>query len=171
VVVVVGLETLVRSGDAGANHALVGRIYRELDELGERHGVERIKVVGDAFYAACGHNRPYIDHAPRTVSFAADAQDSIRELGSGSSVDLDVVVGVATGQVAVGMTLESGLVYDAWGPTVAEAHHLARFGRRSQILVTETTKEMLPDSIEAGPIPVAEATAWVITSTSVGGSA
>ncbi|MGB5759357.1 MAG: adenylate/guanylate cyclase domain-containing protein [Acidimicrobiales bacterium] len=171
VVVVVGLGALVRLGEAGSDRTMVDRLHGELDELADRHGLERIKVVGDAYFAACGHNRPYIDHAPRSVSFAADAQDSILELGRRSTLDLDVVVGVDTGPLTVGMTLESRLVYDAWGPTVTKAHHLARLGRRGQVLVTDATRLLLPESIEAEPLTFDEATAWLVTTASVRGPA
>jgi class 3 adenylate cyclase len=169
VLVVVGLGALVGPGKLETSRALVDQLHSELDEIGKRHGLERIKVVGDAYYAACGHSRPYIDHAPRMLSFAADAQDSIRELGSRSSVDLDVVVGIHTGPVTVGLTLESRLVYDAWGPTVSYAHHLARLGRRGQVLVTESTKSLLPDSIETEAVPADGETVWLVTTTTVGG--
>ena len=52
---------------------------RELDELARHHGLEPIKIIGDEYYAACGHDRPYIDHAPRTIAFAADAFDLVHE--------------------------------------------------------------------------------------------
>lgn len=172
VIVVVGLGELVRMGEGDGNRELVDRLHHELDEIGERHGLERIKVVGDAYYAACGHNRPLIDHAPRTLSFAADAQDVIRELGSETTGGLDVVAGIHTGSVTVGMTLESRLVYDVWGPTVSVAHHLARLGSRSQILVSNATRTLLPETIQVearGDDTPDDQTIWVVSTSSVGG--
>lgn len=172
VIVVVGLGELVRMGEGDGDRDLVDRLHHELDEIGERHGLERIKVVGDAYYAACGHNRPLIDHAPRTVSFAADAQDMIRELGSETTRGLDLVAGIHTGSVTVGMTLESRLVYDVWGPTVSVAHHLARLGSRSQILVSDATRTLLPDSIRVDARhdnSRDDQTIWVVSASSVGG--
>lgn len=162
VVVIAGLASLVRPLDDGAervggsNRDIVDRLHGELDQIGQRHGVERIKIVGDAFYAACGHNRPYVDHAPRIVAFAADAQDSVRELGAEVQVDLDVVAGAHTGPVTVGMTLESRLVYDVWGTTVSTAHNLARRGQRGEIIVTRAMQELLPGSIRTEPVDGAD---------------
>jgi len=168
VAVITGLGSLVRAGDGTSNRELVDRLNSELDEIGLRHGLERIKIVGDAYFAACGHSRPYIDHAPRTVAFSADAQDVVRELGKQASVDLDVVAGVHTGPVMVGMTLQSKMMYDVWGPTVTTAHHLARSGHRGQILVSEATRSLLPDTIETNAAPDAEST-WVVSTLTVGG--
>jgi class 3 adenylate cyclase len=169
VIVVDGLGDLVRIGEGETNRVVLDRLMEELDELAERHGLERIKIVGDAYFAVCGHHRPYIDHAPRALSFAGDAQDAVRETAIGRGVSLDVTAGIDTGPVNVGMTRASGLVYDVWGPTVSIAHELARIGRRGQVLVSPTTLALLPESIEAQQLP-GEREASVVTVSSVGGA-
>jgi class 3 adenylate cyclase len=151
VAVVVGLGALVEIESGDASRALVDRLLAELDDLAERHGIERVKVVGDAYFAACGHDRPYLDHAPRLVAFASDARDAIRELGAATRDGLDLTAGVHTGPVTVGMTGGARLVYDVWGETVTVAHAVVRRGRSGQILVTETTRQLLPDSIVVEP--------------------
>jgi class 3 adenylate cyclase len=151
VAVVVGLGALVEIESGDASRALVDRLLAELDDLAERHGIERVKVVGDAYFAACGHDRPYLDHAPRLVAFASDARDAIHELGATTPDGLDLTAGVHTGPVTVGMTGGARLVYDVWGETVTIAHAVVRRGRSGQILVTETTRQLLPDSIVVEP--------------------
>jgi class 3 adenylate cyclase len=143
----------VDSGDA--SRGLVDRLHGELDELAERNGIERVKVVGDAYFAACGHDRPYLDHAPRMVAFATDARDAIRELGAGTRGGLDLTVGIHTGPVTVGMTGGTRLVYDVWGETVTEAHAVARRAANGEILVTDTTRALLPESVELTRVEVA----------------
>ena len=145
VVVVTGLGALVRLGSDRSDRELVERLHTELDDLADSHGLDRIKVVGDAYFAACGHDRPYIDHAPRVVQFAAAARDAIRELAG--PADLDGAAGVATGPVTVGMTGGHGLIYDVWGPTVTTAHALARRAGRGQILMTPDVRALLPESL------------------------
>lgn len=153
VIVVEGLSALVQVGSDTSSRDLVDQLLSEIDELAERHGIERIKLVGDAYFAAVGHDRPYLDHAPRMVSFASDARDAIRELSSASSTasddgaGLDLAVGIHTGPVTVGMTGGARLVYDVWGTTVTVAHAIARRARRGQILVTDATRALLPESI------------------------
>lgn len=151
VAVVVGLGALVEVDSGDASRALVDRLLAELDELAERHGIERVKVVGDAYFAACGHDRPYLDHAPRLVAFASDARDAVRELGATTPDGLDLTAGIHTGPVTVGMTGGARLVYDVWGETVTVAHAVVRRGSAGQILVTGTTKELLPDSVVVDP--------------------
>lgn len=149
VAVVEGLSALVEVGSDSASRDLVDRGLAEMDELAARHGIERIKVVGDAYFAAVGHDRPFLDHAPRMVSFASDARDAMRELrgASGNESALDLAVGIHTGTVTVGMTGGTRLVYDVWGETVTLAHEVARRAGHGQILVTDTTRALLPESI------------------------
>jgi class 3 adenylate cyclase len=171
VLVVLGLGDLVRSDANGADRETVDRLHAELDELALQHGLDRVKVVGDAYFAACGHDRQYIDHAPRAIAFAADAHDVIRELSVDSPADLDVAVGIHTGSVTVGMTGGARLVYDVWGATVTSAHHLARRAGRGEVLVSGPTKDLLPESIEAEPYSRQsdDEVMWSINTLSVGG--
>lgn len=173
VIVVAGLGDLVRLDRDGADRELLDRLTAELDDIGGRHGLERIKIVGDAYFAVCGHSRPYIDHAPRVLSFAADAQDAVREHGTATDGGLDVVIGIHTGPVNVGMTRETGLVYDVWGPSVTLAHDLARSGRRGQILVSGTTRVLLPETVTTEPIDgdrSVEHEVFVVSAETVGGT-
>ena len=168
-VVVLGLGDLVRVGETSSERDLVDRLHADLDEAAERHGLERVKVVGDVYFAACGHDRPLIDHAPRAVAFAADAEDAIRAISAHSSADLAAAIGVHTGPLTVGMSGGTRLLYDIWGETVTAAHYLARQAPREAIVVSESTRTLLPDSVET--TPMIEGDAWVVMTTSVEGPA
>ena len=168
VIVVRGMGELIRVGDAGTNRDLVDRLHAELDGLAEEHGIDRIKVVGDAYFAACGHDRPFIDHAPRVVTFASDARNAIRALGDGAAIRLDVAVGVDTGPVTVGMTGNARLIYDVWGDTVSWAHLLARSAGAGSIVVSDATHSMLPLEVTSDATEVAGATAWIVSDAAIG---
>ena len=141
VAVIRGLDEPIdtRQGD----RALVDELLGELDELAELHRLERVKIVGDAYSAACGHDRPLIDHALRATAFAVDAQNAIDQALGGAG-HLRSSLAVASGVVSVGMTGASGLVYDVWGPTVTHAHRLARRAEPGTVLVSDETRRRLP---------------------------
>ncbi len=145
-VVVLGLGEIVREGSAETNRRHMERLLGELDDIAHRHGVERVKVVGDVYVAACGHARPYIDHVPRTVAFAKEAVESLHEVGSRAGFDLRAAIGVHTGRVTVGVTAATRLLYDVWGEPVTVAHHLARRAVADEILVSGDTRRLLPES-------------------------
>jgi class 3 adenylate cyclase len=53
------------------------------------------------------------------------------------------------------MTGGTRLVYDVWGETVTEAHAVARRAANGEILVTDTTRALLPESVELTRVEVA----------------
>jgi class 3 adenylate cyclase len=150
VVVVLGLGRLLSVDPAGARRTL-DELHREIDALADEHGVDRIKVVGDAYFAACGHDRPYIDHAPRVVAFATDVVGAVAAGSGRAGVRLDATIGITSGPVSVGMTGGDRLVYDVWGPTVTTAHTLARSARAGEVVITDVTRRRLPGELAVSP--------------------
>lgn len=159
VVVVAGLGELVRS-DQGASQALVGHLHAQLDEVGLVHGVDRVKIIGDAYFGVCGHDRLYIDHGPRVVAFAIDARDAVRDVAGRSSVDVDVAVAIHTGPVTVGMTGGERLVYDVFGETVSFAHQLARLAPTGDIVVSDATRRLLPAATAVSAVVDGDQPVW-----------
>lgn len=163
VLVVQGIAELVRERTAESNRALLHSLIDELDEIAETNGLERVKVMGDTYYAACGLSTPYLDHAPRSVSYALQARELLLRMSEDDAVDLDISVGCHTGSVTVGLTGGSRLVYDLWGDTVTRAHRLARAAGIGQILVSEETRQRLPsDEATERVVPADGATAWAV---------
>ncbi len=142
VLVVDGLGGLVRRSTLDASREVLDRLVAELDELAGRHGLERVKLVGDAYFAGCGITHPYLDHGPRTVAFALEARDLVESLGADAS--LRVSAGIDSGDLNIGLAGSSRLVYDLWGPPVTAAHSMARAAHPGEILVSESTHDLLP---------------------------
>ena len=146
VVVVLGLGRLLADDPVGSRRTL-DELHHEIDGIAEAHGVDRIKVVGDSYFAACGHDQPYIDHAPRMVRFAAEVADAVSDVSQRAGVTLSAAIGVASGPAYVGMAGRDHLIYDVWGPTVSSAHTLARSAGPGDVVMTEAARERLPADI------------------------
>ncbi|MFK8025044.1 MAG: adenylate/guanylate cyclase domain-containing protein [Ilumatobacter sp.] len=149
VVVVLGLSDLVRDSSGSADREVIDHLVTQLDEVAAVHGCDRIKVVGDAYYAACGHDRPFIDHAPRSIAFALDAIDAVEALDI--DADLELAIGVHSGPVTTGTAGGASLVYDVWGLTVGTAHVLARTARAGEVRTSAETSALLPDKYLVEP--------------------
>lgn len=143
VIVVSGLGRLMQSGDTARVRALLDRFVDETDALARQRGLDRIRLTGDTYFAACGTVRPHIDHAARAVSFVLDVRDLVRDLGEGDE-RISITVGIDSGPVTVGLTGGSDLVYDAWGTTVQRAADLARAERPDTIFITSAVRAQLP---------------------------
>lgn len=160
VFIVDGLAELFRTRDADANRTLMNSIVDGADELAAAGGLERIKVMGETYFAVCGTTTPYLDHVPRTARFAEQIRDEIRRVADDASLDLDVSAGIHSGPVTVGLIGDSRLIYDLWGETVDEAYALARAGDRGEILVTDAVRDRLPNGADLVRFDSGEISAW-----------
>ncbi len=147
VIVFKGLGDLVRDGSKEAVRDVLDRLVSDLDDLAEVHGLERVKLTGDTYVAACGTTRPYLDHAPRTVRFALAVADLIADVSAEEGHALSMSAGVDSGPVTVGLAGGAQLVYDAWGPTVTSAARLGRTGSAGQVLVSAAVRSTLPPGL------------------------
>ncbi|WP_172327638.1 adenylate/guanylate cyclase domain-containing protein [Mangrovicoccus sp. HB161399] len=114
---------------------LVGRLaelFLAFDGIAERHGIEKIKTIGDAYMAACGVPEPAEDHAARAFDFARDLIAATRD-GSGG---LDIRVGLHAGPVVAGLIGRVRFLYDVWGETVNLASRLESTGVPGHIHLT-----------------------------------
>ncbi len=165
VVVVLGLSELVESSGPSGRRVVEG-LHAELDGLAESHGLDRIKVVGDAYFASCGHDRPYLDHAPRAVSFAADARDAVDALAADDR--LTAAIGVHTGPVTIGMIGGERMIFDVWGDTVSYAHLLARRATGNEVLLSDEVHDYLPEEMVAEATTIDDVTVWALPLSTVG---
>jgi hypothetical protein len=148
-VVSVVIGDIGRSGDDDAGEVardFVEQMIEELDATADDHGLRRIKVVGDAWFAICGLDTPHVDHIARSIRVAIAAVRPNADIGEHTSVG-DASVGIALGPVSAGLAGSDHLIYDAWGPTVAEAGRLARLAPTGTIFVSEVVVRQLPADI------------------------
>lgn len=164
VLVLNGLGDVVARGSLEEGQELLHDVIDELDGLADVHGLERVKVLGDTYYAACGLSTAHLDHIPRSVAFALQACDAVQSIGDRAGFPFAPSAGVHSGTVTVGLTGERRLVYDVWGETVSIAHRLARLASPGAIYVSETTKDRLSAHHRTRPTgtPVAGREAWVV---------
>ena len=146
VVVIRGLGSLMRDGSTAAARDLLDDFIGEADALAKQHGLDRIRLTGDAYVAACGTVRPHLDHGQRAAAFVLDMRDLIDDLAGGND-SIQIGAGLDSGPVTIGLTGGSRLVYDSWGPTVRNATELARRATSGEVLVSMTTRSLLPSSL------------------------
>ena len=129
------------------------RLFRWFDEIADRHGLEKIKTIGDAYMAVAGAPVPAPDHRRAALAMAVEILEGSREreLRWPSGDPMEVRGGAATGPAVAGVIGERKFAYDVWGDTVNLASRLEEHGEPGQFLISERTAEEAPDRYAFGP--------------------
>jgi class 3 adenylate cyclase len=139
-----------RSGPEEFADAL-DELFRRFDLIADRHGLEKIKTIGDAYLAVAGAPVPMADHAEAAVAMAQEVRAEAGQVRWPSGIPIAVRVGVATGPAVAGVIGTRKFAYDLWGDTVNLAARLQELGEPGQVLVSEPTARQVADRFEFGP--------------------
>jgi class 3 adenylate cyclase len=131
-------------------HAL-DELFGLFDEIADRHGLEKVKTIGDAYMAVAGAPVAMADHAAAVVAMALDVMGEAEAVRWPSGDPVVVHGGVATGPAAAGVIGQKKFAYDLWGDTVNLASRLEEQGQPGEILVSEATAQRLEDRYRFGP--------------------
>jgi class 3 adenylate cyclase len=121
----------------------LNEIFSKFDDLAERHQIEKIKTIGDAYMAVAGLPVPRPDHAQAMAQLALEMQRAIQVQNRAWSPPLALRIGIHTGPVTAGVIGRKKFAYDIWGDTVNIASRMESQGVAGQIQVTATTYERL----------------------------
>src|SRR5690606_36830899 len=106
--------------------------FSAFDRICERHGVEKIKTIGDAYMAAAGLPTPSTTHALDAVSAALEMRDFIvqgMEQRKAKGLPYFAIrIGVHTSPVVAGIVGLRKFQYDIWGDTVNTASRMESSG-------------------------------------------
>jgi adenylate cyclase len=132
--------------------ALLDEIFTAFDAAAERHGIEKIKTIGDAYMAVAGLPAPMPGHAAAAVELACEMIAAARKIGARHGLSLELRVGIASGPVMAGVIGRAKFSYDAWGETVNLAARLQTAGQPGHVHISAATRQQLPEPCRAsGP--------------------
>ena len=130
---------------------ILDHLFSDIDMLVERHGLEKIKTIGDCYMAAAGVPNQRPDHARKAALLALD----MREVLATSAVDdqpgLELRIGINSGPVVAGVIGKKRFLYDLWGDAVNTASRMESHGTPGEIQITRATYELVKDEFDCRP--------------------
>jgi PAS domain S-box-containing protein len=124
----------------------LNEIFSTFDRLAQRHGLEKIKTIGDAYMVVGGLPAPRPDHAEAIAAMALDMQREIQRFKQDDCEPLRIRIGINSGPVIAGVIGLRKFIYDLWGDTVNTASRMESHGIPGCIQVTATTYERLRET-------------------------
>ena len=123
--------------------------FRAFDHIVGKHGLEKIKTIGDAYICACGLPNPDPDNAVKTVRAAIDMLDFAKGFGMTKIIQdlpaFEFRVGIHTGPVITGVVGLKKFTYDIWGDAVNMAARMEQHGEAGRINVSGNTYQLIKD--------------------------
>jgi class 3 adenylate cyclase/uncharacterized membrane protein (UPF0136 family) len=123
--------------------ALLDDVFTRFDRLAEKHGVDKIKTIGDAYMVAGGLSGDGNHYADAVADLAAEMISLTRTDEKLRLYNVQFHVGVATGPVIAGVIGAKRFVYDLWGDTVNIANRITTEAPVGEILVDRLTYRRL----------------------------
>jgi class 3 adenylate cyclase len=122
--------------------------YSRFDEIVEKHGLEKIKTVGDAYMCAGGLTDSDQNNAHKMIAAAIEIADFVKESKKNDPDDMtrfDIRIGINTGPVVAGVVGKKKFAYDIWGDTVNIASRMESNSEPGKINVSEATYKLIKD--------------------------
>jgi adenylate cyclase len=121
----------------------LNEIFSAFDGLVEKHGLEKIKTIGDAYMVVGGLPEPRADHAIAMAQFAIEMRSELQRINEMLGESIDIRIGINSGPVVAGVIGTKKFIYDLWGDAVNVASRMESHGKPGEIHVSATTYEKL----------------------------
>ncbi|HNY17250.1 MAG TPA: adenylate/guanylate cyclase domain-containing protein [Treponemataceae bacterium] len=118
-------------------------IFSAFDGIMRERGCERIKTIGDAYFAVSGIPTPDPLHARKMLAAARDMVAWLRKRNETASVKWEMRLGMHSGCAIAGIVGTDKYVYDVFGDSVNTAKRLESSSEPMRINVSERTAELL----------------------------
>lgn len=118
--------------------------FRAFDDIVEKHKVEKIKTIGDAYLFASGIPEENHNHASIAIDVALDMQKAIAEIQQREEIShpYQMRLGIHSGPLVAGVVGKKKFAYDIWGDTVNLAARIEQNGIPGEVLISRQTYEL-----------------------------
>lgn len=142
-----GFTKLAERLDSSELVATLDECFRAFDEIVDRHGLEKIKTIGDAYMCAAGLQDRDAHHAAKAVQVGIEMQEFMRQFNAkraqSGKPQWKLRVGIHSGPVVAGIVGQKKFAYDIWGDTVNLASRIESSGEAGKINISSQTEQLI----------------------------
>lgn len=136
------------------------QFFSAFDAIAERHRIEKLKTIGDAYMCAAGLPEPNRTHDVDTSLAALSIIEFMRRTNQQRDKlrlpRWDLRIGIHSGPVMAGVVGKSKFIYDVWGDAVNVAARLEAAGGTGRINASDVIRTRLRTLMEFEPRGVVE---------------
>lgn len=136
-----GFSQFARSASPGEGKRVLDEIIGTFDSLAAEVGVEKIRGGSWGYLAACGMMEPRLDQRQRAMEFAVAIDRKIESLSNLNNWNLDLRVGVASGDAEAGIVGRTQFSFEVWGDPVSDSLALSDRASHGAVLVAADIAE------------------------------
>ncbi len=123
--------------------------FTAYDDIISKHGLEKIKTIGDAYMCAGGIPVPDDEHPYQIVKAGLEIQDYMtrvnKEREAAGLPTWGLRMGIHTGPVVAGVVGKKKYAYDIWGNAVNTASRMESAGEPGRVNISRATYDLVKD--------------------------